>query len=89
MGIGGGGTTGVGASIGVAIAENLMGFDSDGNAVARCERARLAGLHRRFACRCGGHDLTLDAESSMQDINSVVIAGSVALAAGGTAPALL
>ena len=77
-GISGGGTGGVGVSIGASLAWNLIGSDIYGNS--------LPGQVRAYAENSditADGDLTLTAVSS-QAVNSMVLAGSVAVAAGGT-----
>ena len=83
--IGVGGTVGVGASIGAAVAKNFMGFDRDGDAVV--DAAGLQGSQVRSYIDdspvVAADDLTLSATSA-PEINSLVLAGAVAVAGGGT-----
>ncbi|MCA9220001.1 MAG: hypothetical protein KDA71_06710, partial [Planctomycetales bacterium] len=75
--VGAGGTGGFGASIGLAIADNVIA----GNENATDSAEVLASI-RNSSIHATGH-LTLDAVSSAK-IDSVVLAGSVAVAVGGT-----
>jgi hypothetical protein len=75
--VGGGGTTGVGASIGISYAQNHIGWD-DGVATPAEVRAFIS------ESKITGNDLTLDA-NNLALIDTVVLAGSVAVGAGGTA----
>jgi hypothetical protein len=77
--VGGGGTTGVGASIGAAVARNLIGFNSNGDRVP----AEVQAYVSNASINAGGN-LTLKAVAS-ETIEALVLAGSAAIAAGGTA----
>ncbi|MBE9183045.1 hypothetical protein IQ268_31410, partial [Oculatella sp. LEGE 06141] len=77
--IGGGGTAGVGASIGVAVARNLIGYDLNGNRVP----AEVQAYVSNSSINAGG-SLTQKA-SANETINAEVLAGSAAIAGGGTA----
>ena len=75
----GGGTTGVGASIGLSVARNVIGFDiasdrSPAEVQAYVEESKVTAIG----------SLTMDAISKTA-IDSVVLAGSAAVAIGGTA----
>ncbi|MBT7080530.1 MAG: hypothetical protein HN929_03525, partial [Chloroflexi bacterium] len=76
---GAGGAAGVGASIGVAIAENYIGYDSEGEDAAGEVRAYVENSD---IIANGSISQTAIAE---QTINSVVFAGSAAIAGGGAA----
>jgi len=73
-----GGTTGVGASIGVSLARNLIGWDLDDNRVP----AEVQAYIKESSVDAGG-ELTLSAVNSAT-INAEVLTGSVAIAAAGT-----
>ncbi|MDB5862130.1 MAG: repeat-containing protein, partial [Ramlibacter sp.] len=77
--VGGGGTAGVGASIGVAISHNYIGYQADGTPSPAEVRAYVLDS----SVEADG-DLVLRAVAD-QEIDAVVIAGSVAVGAGGTA----
>ena len=73
-----GGTTGVAASIGAAIANNYIGYDSDGNSSNATIQAYIEDS-----------DITTTGALSQsalagQSISAIVFAGSVAIGAGGT-----
>ena len=75
----GGGVAGVGASIGAAVARNLIGYDSDGNKLESGVEAKIS-------------DTSVQAEGALrqsaianQTVDAQVLAGSVAIAGGGTA----
>ena len=77
--VGGGGTAGVGVSIGVALARNLIGYNlSGGNSPAEVQ----AYLSNSSLITTGA--LTLTAYSN-QTINAIVVAASAAIAGGGVA----
>lgn len=78
LGIGGGGTVGVGASIGVSVACNFMGWTPGGSEIPAEVQAYLKNTSVRTT-----NDLTLTSLAS-QAISSVVFAGSAAIAIGGT-----
>ena len=74
----GGGVAGVGASIGAAVARNLIGYDSDGNKLESGVEAKIS-------------DTSVQAEGALsqsaianQTVDAQVLAGSVAIAGGGT-----
>ncbi|MBF0461945.1 MAG: hypothetical protein HQL87_11155, partial [Magnetococcales bacterium] len=73
-----GGTTGVGASIGVAVARNFIGYDGNGNDSETTVRAYLIDTSLDVK-----GNLTLNA-LSQQSISALVVAGSVAIGGGGT-----
>ncbi|MBF0186114.1 MAG: hypothetical protein HQM06_17230, partial [Magnetococcales bacterium] len=73
-----GGTTGVGASIGIAVARNFIGFDGTGHEAETTVRACLVDT----AVDAAGN-LELSA-FSRQSISALVVAGSVAIGGGGT-----
>jgi hypothetical protein len=77
--MGGGGTAGVGVSIGIAVARNFIGWPPDGSDPRGEVQAYI-----RDSSVLAADDLVLTALAS-QTINSVVLAGSAAVAAGGTA----
>ncbi|MGB8168696.1 MAG: hypothetical protein WCF18_14460, partial [Chthoniobacteraceae bacterium] len=80
LAIGGGGTTGVGASIGIAVARNFIGWTPGATTETPAEvRAYLLN-----SSVTAGDDLTQTA-TAKQTISSLVVAGSAAVAAGGTA----
>ena len=79
LAIGGGGTTGVGVSIGIAVARNFIGWTPSGS-----EPRGEVQAYIRDSSVLAADDLTLTAFAS-QTIHSVVLAGSAAVAAGGTA----
>ena len=79
LGIGGGGAAGVGASIGVAVAHNFIGWTPD----RQESPAQVQAYLQNSSANTAG-DILL-ASSADQRIQSVVFAGSVAIAAAGTA----
>ncbi len=78
LAIGGGGAVGVGASIGISVARNFIGWTPDGTETPAQVQAYL--LNTSVAA---DGDLALTSLAS-QTINSVVFAGSVAVGLGGT-----
>ncbi len=78
LGIGGGGAVGVGASIGVSVARNFIGWTPGGSETPAEVQAYLKNTSVRTT-----DDLTLTSLAS-QAISSVVFAGSAAIAVGGT-----
>ncbi|RPH74819.1 MAG: hypothetical protein EHM88_22150, partial [Candidatus Rokuibacteriota bacterium] len=79
LAIGGGGAAGVGASIGISIARNFIGWTPDGTETPAQVQAYL-----QDASVSAVDDLTLTSVAE-QTISSIVFAGSAALAIGGTA----
>ncbi len=77
LAIGGGGTAGVGASIGVSVARNFIGWTPDGTNTPAQVQAYLSNT----SVSAGG-DLKLTSLAD-QKIGSVVIAGSAAVGLGG------
>ena len=77
--VAGGGAAGVGASIGISIARNLIGSKQDGTSAP----VQVGAYVERSSIAAGGA-LTQTATAG-QTINAVVLAGSVAVGAGGTA----
>ncbi len=77
--LGAGGKAGVGVSIGVSIAENFIGWDAEGGR----SPAEVQAFIRDSSITATG-TLTLNAASD-STIDAVVLAGSAAIAAGGTA----
>jgi hypothetical protein len=80
LAIGGGGTAGVGVSIGIAVAQNFIGWQPG----ASSETPATVMAYLQDSSVTAGGDLELTADAS-QSIHSVVVAGSAAVAAGGTA----
>ncbi len=78
LAIGGGGAAGVGASIGVSIARNFIGWTPDGTETPAQVQAHLSNTSVKAL-----GDLTLTSLAS-QRVDSVVFAGSAAVALGGT-----
>jgi hypothetical protein len=78
LALGVGSNTGVGVSLGIAVAKNSIGYTSGGDETDSEVKAYI----RDSAITSSG-DLNLTAVAS-QKINSVVIAGSAAIAASGT-----
>ena len=76
--IGAGSTTGVGASIGISIAENLIGWTLD----ATRTPAEVQAISRNSGIRAGGEFFA--AANNAAKIDAVVLAGSVAIAGGGS-----
>lgn len=79
LAIGGGGAAGVGASIGVSVARNFIGWTPDGTKTP----AEVQAYLKNTSVDAEG-DLKLTSRAA-QTINCVVIAGSVAVGLGGTA----
>ncbi|MCX7396820.1 MAG: hypothetical protein NT138_03985, partial [Planctomycetales bacterium] len=77
--VGVGGSAGIGASIGIAVAKNLIGYEADGDA----GQALVESSSTNTSISAAGN-LVLQSVSS-QKIGTVVFAGSVALAGGGSA----
>ena len=78
-GVGAGGTGGVGASIGAAVAHNFVGFNADGTDALSEVKAYI----QDSSVSTPGQ-LKQSAKST-QKIDAIVIAGSAAIGAGGTA----
>jgi hypothetical protein len=78
VGIGAGGTTGVGAAIGASLAQNFIGFDSNDMRVPGQVRAYIMDSNIDTV-----EDVTLSATGT-ETITANVAAGSVAIAAAGT-----
>ena len=78
LAIGGGGSTGVGASIGIAVARNFIGYTPFGGEDA----AQIQAYVENSSIHAIG-DLVQTATAS-QTINSLVLAGSAAVGAGGS-----
>src|SRR5207244_12397659 len=78
LAIGGGGTTGVGASIGAALAQNLIGWTADGVRAPTEVKAYV----QDSSIDAGG-DLTATATAD-GDIDALVVAGAVAGGVCGT-----
>ncbi|TVQ59514.1 MAG: hypothetical protein EA355_00320, partial [Rhodobacteraceae bacterium] len=74
-----GASNGIGASIGISIARNFMGKQRDGSNGLSLTEALVANARVQ-----AGGDLTLRATST-QTIDALVVAGSAAIAGGGTA----
>ena len=72
------GNTGVGASIGAAVAENFIGYDQDGNYLPLQVEAYAMNTSIQAT---GAYTLTA---TSQQTINAITTAGSVAVAGGAT-----
>ncbi|MAI32532.1 MAG: hypothetical protein CMM07_12785, partial [Rhodopirellula sp.] len=81
LAIGGGGAAGVGVSIGVAIAENLVGWKASES--VQSDSSEVQAYLRQTSIH-STESVTLDAIAN-QKIKSVVIAGSVAIGVGGAA----
>ncbi|MDX6677211.1 MAG: hypothetical protein QOE31_1263, partial [Solirubrobacteraceae bacterium] len=81
--VGVGGTTGVGASIGAAVAHNYVGFDADGTIVPSAVQAYV----KRAAITTTVGALTLSAGAA-QTISALVISSSMAVGAGGNGAGL-
>ena len=78
--VGGGGAAGIGASIGVAVAKNLVGFHANGTAGKAHVRSRISNS----SVTATSGNLTLQAVSS-QRIGAMLFSGSVAIGLGGKA----
>jgi len=76
LAVAGGGSAGVGVSIGLSIAENQIGEKNDA--------AQVMAYIQNSTVNAKGGALTLDAVGS-QSINAIVVAGSAAVAGGGAA----
>jgi Ca2+-binding RTX toxin-like protein len=77
--VGGGGVAGVGASIGVSIAHNKIGYTQDGTP----DPAQILAYIEDSSVKSSG-DLTIDADNSAK-IDAFVLAASAAIAGGGVA----
>ncbi len=77
--VGAGGTAGVGASIGASLARNMIGWDKDGNYMP----AQVQAYLKNSSIATQG-DLIQSALAN-ETIDAVVVAGSVAISAAGTA----
>src|SRR5262249_56430391 len=78
--IGGGGTAGIGASIGIAVARNFIGWTPNSDTPTPAE---VKAFLKDSAVQAAG-DLSL-VTLAHESIDSIVIAGSAAIALGGTA----
>ena len=78
--VAGGGKAGVGASIGISVARNLIGYDTDYSS----SPAEVRALVKDSSVHALGGGLTQTALAE-QTIHSVVIAASVAVGVGGKA----
>jgi hypothetical protein len=79
MAVSGGGSAGVGVSIGFSLAKNYIGYTPDGNAASAGVRAYVEDS----SISATGH--LIQTAISGQTINSIVFAGSAAIAGGGAA----
>ncbi|MFV2065642.1 MAG: hypothetical protein ACC645_01580, partial [Pirellulales bacterium] len=77
--VGGGGTAGIGASLGIAVSQNYIGFTPDGGAPGAAVRAYVDNS------KITANGNLVHTAIAAQEINALVISGSAAVAVGGTA----